>query len=93
MIHNESPRRIRESPRRMTRGLRAKRAFPRVFKKSTKPRMSNYLVFSGKMFFFPLLTTRGHARFARSPLVVRLGDSRISLGDFSEIYLTLTHSK
>ena len=25
--------------------------------------------------------TRGHARFARSPLVIRLGDSRIRLGD------------
>ena len=26
-------------------------------------------------------TTRGHARFARSPLAIRLGDSRIRLGD------------
>ena len=29
----------------------------------------------------PIWTTRGHARFARSPLVIRLGDSRIRLGD------------
>ena len=27
--------------------------------------------------------TRGHARFARSPLVIRLGDSRIRQGDSS----------
>ena len=27
------------------------------------------------------IETRGHARFARSPLVIRLGDSRIRLGD------------
>ena len=27
-----------------------------------------------------LKKTRGHARFARSPLVIRLGDSRIRLG-------------
>ena len=27
------------------------------------------------------IKTRGHARFARSPLVIRLGDSRIRLGN------------
>ena len=30
---------------------------------------------------FELYQTRGHAHFARSPLVIRLGDSRIRLGD------------
>ena len=36
------------------------------------------------IFSFPYyLDTRGHARFARSPLVIRLGD-------FSEIYLYCT---
>ena len=30
--------------------------------------------------FLYFLITRGHARFARSPLVIRLGDSRIRLG-------------
>ena len=28
-----------------------------------------------------LVKTRGHARFARSPLVIRLGDSRIRRGN------------
>ena len=36
------------------------------------------------------IKTRGHARFARSPLVIRLGDSRIRLGNFSEIHLYCT---
>ena len=31
--------------------------------------------------FLLLMITRGHARFARSPLVIRLGDSQIHLGD------------
>ena len=36
-----------------------------------------------RFILFKILSTRGHARFARSPLVNRLGDSRIRLGDSS----------
>ena len=32
--------------------------------------------------FLYFLITRGHARFARSPLVIRLGDSRNRWGNF-----------
>ena len=58
----------------MTRGRHAKRACPRV--------LTNYLISVDiSVHFLQYITTRGHARFARSPLVIRLGDSRIRLGD------------
>ena len=51
--------------------------------KNVKP--SRVIFLGGR--FFPILEfiiifeTRGHARFARSPLVIRLGDSRIRRGN------------
>ena len=53
-----------ESPRRMTRGLRAKRACSLVT-----------LIITNQKTLQIFKSTRGHARFARSPLVIRLGDS------------------